>query len=152
MEFKIIIILAAIFGFYQLIFVADKNSKLILFSQIISVALILLPFEKLQQIGILLFSTSALFTLIYSIFNPTFSNQKKIYVNIIVLPVLLLNLFILFKLPYATYFSFAMVLPLVCFTIIITTRFNTYTYQIGFLTIFTADALAKFLIAIKYWQ
>lgn len=146
MIFYVLIVLAAIFGISQLFQTINGFAKLIIWGQIIAIALSLLPFPSIELTGHVLFILLLMVAMFYGILNQEFPEFKRFFIIGIAFSVFITDIFIINKLPGAKILSGCLLFPILSFLFILFFKLKQYKNEIGFLTIIVTDALIKFCI------
>lgn len=146
---KILIITAAIYGAIQLFFTTDKYARLILVTQIISIALTFINLPGLKSIGFTLFSICLFSAMVYTIFR-TQSGKKKLLMYLIIVPVLISFVFRVMHWPGVYILSMMMILPITSFLVLLFSSIRSKN-EIGFLAIIVGEAIIQLAHIVSSW-
>lgn len=147
MTYKYIMIIAGIFGLIQYFMMKDQFVRLILGGQLISITLTFIPIHNFANAGFLLFALTLFLAIIYVLTKHPIVKGKKLLISLMAVPILIVNIYSIQRLPHAGILGLILIIPLIAFLIILTTNLKNYKSEIGFLTIMAVDAGIRVAIA-----
>jgi hypothetical protein len=142
-------VLAALAGIYYLINTAKLVSLIIAF-QVLSIILTLCPDKYIHGAGVILYIVTVLSVFIYSTKDVGYDSEIKLHFAFITIPVIIINIFVFFKLPYAGVLGLTMIVPLLSMMVLYSTKKRELKKDIGMLVIIAVDALIRFLLTIEW--
>jgi hypothetical protein len=143
-SFKIIFFIAALHGLFCLYRMNNYYAIIILLMQISSIAFILKTGLVYISISLLLMSLSLLLIVLYSIISKGFKLKKRLIIFLSGFIVFILYLFRGMHWPGTAFIMTLMVVPLICYVLMIFDNQENYNNEIGFLSILAVDAGINF--------
>lgn len=149
MDYKYFMLVAGIFGLIQYFQNKDQFVRLILGGQIIAITLTFIPVRNFSNAGFLLFALTVFLTIIYALTKHPIIKGKKLLISLMAVPILLLNIYTIQKLPHADTLGLTMIIPVLAYLVIFFSSLKKYKSEIGFLTIMFVDAGIRLAMAIE---
>lgn len=146
---KLLILIAALFGFSKVFKNINSYSKAITLILAISILATLLPNELIKSIGYFIFEFALLISIIYVILLKS-DRKSKILMLLISVPVFISFTFKMMVWPFGYEIIHLMFIPIIAYIMLLYRKINIKN-EIGFLTIIATDALIQFLIITAYW-
>ena len=150
MIYKIIIILSALFGIFQLFRIKDNFSKAIIIVQIIAFGLTFIPGKNMINTALVLYMLTLLTVIYYASVHKDFTVTKRILMIIPTIMVFLVYLFQLHHYPGAAHIAVLLPAPVLVYIYIVFADLKNYKNELGFLTIIAIDAAVEFVIRLPW--
>jgi hypothetical protein len=141
---KIIFLIAALYGLFCLYRMNNYFAIFILLLQISSIALVLKTSIVFISISLFLMSLSLLLIVIYAFIRKGFSLKKRLIIFLSGIIMFTLYLFRGMHWPGSAFIMILMIVPLVCYLMMIFDNQENYNNEIGFLSILAVDAGINF--------
>jgi len=147
MEYEIIILtLGVVSSLTYLVKTRNITSVFIVAIQIISVAL---TFFVSPTGGYYVFGIAILLSLLYPVINKEESSLNRKMIWLFLFPILIVFVFEILNFSGYNYSRLAMLIPFIVFAYAIVNK-SKFTYEIGFMILFVADALIRFIGLFTY--
>ena len=139
------------FGISQLPRVKDNLARTILGGQILSIGLAYIRNPEVTLSAMLLFMLTLAMAIYYGSMKKGFSARKR---TMIILPasfILIKFVFMIQHYPGANIINILMLIPLLVYAIGVLSDLKNFKYELGFLSIITAEALLAVLRWTEVW-
>jgi hypothetical protein len=143
MIYKLILILAGLFGIYRVFRTNDIFALLILGGQIISIGLVLISDQIFKSVGSWIFMFTLVLAIIYGLSKKDFKNSKRAIIIIPTAFLIFIHMIPILHENQLRVLALGLILPIIALIVLVLKDIRNYKNEIGFLTIIAAGEISE---------